>query len=159
VSTLIRERVELAIQGRSPNVICRLRSGWAVLGDSQFIAGYSLLLPDPVVPSVNDLEPNQRAQFFLEMTAIGDALLATTDAYRINYEILGNSEPALHAHIFPRRITEPDQYRVGPVFAYPKAERESRPFDPVRDNRLLRLLRDFLEAKGQAREEIPQRIV
>ena len=159
MSTLIHERVELAIQGRSPNVICRLRSGWAVLGDSQFIAGYSLLLPDPVVPSVNDLEPDQRAQFFLDMTAIGDALLATTDAYRINYEILGNSEPALHAHIFPRRITEPDQYRVGPVFTYPKSERESRPFDPVRDNRLLRLLRDFLEAKGQAREEIAQRIV
>ena len=63
------------------------------------------------------------------MTAIGDALLAATDAYRINYEILGNSEPALHVHVFPRRMTEPDQYRGGPVFNYPEAERESRPFD------------------------------
>ena len=147
MSTLIHERVELANQGRSPQVICRLRSGWAVLGDSQFITGYCLLLPDPVVASVNDLAPDQRAQFFLDMTAIGDALLATTDAHRINYEILGNSEPALHAHIFPRRMTEPDQYRFGPVFAYPKAERESRPFDPVRDDRLLRSLRDFLATK------------
>jgi hypothetical protein len=57
MSTFIHEQVELARQERSPNVICRLRSGWAVLGDSQFIAGYSLLLPDPVVPSVNDLAP------------------------------------------------------------------------------------------------------
>jgi len=150
VSTLIRERVELANQGRSPQVICRLHSGWAVLGDSQFIVGYSLLLPDPVVPSLNDLAPDQRARFLLDMTAIGDALLAATDAYRINYEILGNSEPALHAHIFPRRITEPEQYRFGPVFSYPKAERESRPFDPVRDEVLRQRLRRFLETVGAA---------
>lgn len=148
VSTLIHERVELAKQGPSSQVICRLRSGWAVLGDSQFIAGYSLLLPDPVVPSLNDLAPDQRAQFLLDMTAIGDALLATTDAYRINYEILGNTEPALHAHIFPRRMTEPDAYRVGPVFRYPKAEREARPFDAVRDEGLRSALQRFLESNG-----------
>ena len=150
MSTSIEEQVELAKQGLSPHVICRVRSGWAVLGDSQFIAGYSLLLPDPVVASINALAPDQRAQFLMDMTAIGDALLATTDAYRINYEILGNSEPALHAHIFPRRMTEPDQYRCGPVFAYPKAERESRPFDSGREDRLLRSLRDFLKTKGYA---------
>jgi diadenosine tetraphosphate (Ap4A) HIT family hydrolase len=120
------------------------------LGDSQFIAGYSLLLPDPVVPSLNDLALDQRAQFLLDMTAIGDALMATTDACRINYEILGNTEPALHAHIFPRRITEPDQYRFGPVFSYPKAERENRPFAPVRDEVLRHGLARFLETVGAA---------
>ena len=150
MSTLIQEQVELARKGLSPHVICRVRSGWAVLGDSQFITGYSLLLPDPVVASINALAPDQRVQFLVDMTAVGDALLATTDAYRINYEILGNSEPALHAHIFPRRMTEPDQYRCGPVFAYPKAERESRPFDSGREDRLLRSLRDFLKTKGYA---------
>ena len=150
MNTLIHERVAEARRGLSPPVICRLRSGWAVLGDSQFIAGYSLLLPDPVVSSLNDLSAHGRAQFLLDMTAIGDALLATTDAYRINYEILGNSEPALHAHIFPRRMTEPDRYRGGPVFNYPEAERESRPFDPARDDRLLRSLREFLETSGYA---------
>jgi diadenosine tetraphosphate (Ap4A) HIT family hydrolase len=145
MNTLIHERVAEAREGLSRQMICRLRSGWAVLGDSQFIAGYSLLLPDPVVPSLNDLSAPDRAQFLLDMTAIGDALLAATDAYRINYEILGNSEPALHAHIFPRRMSEPEPYRGGPVFVYPKAEREKRPFDPVRDDRLLRSLRNFLE--------------
>jgi diadenosine tetraphosphate (Ap4A) HIT family hydrolase len=150
MSTLIHKRVELARRGLSPQMICRLKSGWAVLGDSQFIAGYSLLLADPVVPSLNDLAPDRRAQFLLDMTAIGDALLAATDAYRINYEILGNTEAALHVHIFPRRMSEPGEYRFGPVFAYPKAERESRPFDPARDDRLLRSLRDFLKANRES---------
>ena len=31
---------------------------------------------------------------------------------------LGNSEPALHAHVFPRYHDEPEEFRVGPVFAY-----------------------------------------
>jgi diadenosine tetraphosphate (Ap4A) HIT family hydrolase len=148
MTTLIHERVTEAREGLSQQVIGRLRSGWAVLGDSQFIAGYSLLLPDPVVPSLNDLSAPDRAQFLLDMSAIGDALLAATDAYRINYEILGNSEPALHAHIFPRRMSEPEPYRSGPVFLYPKAEREKLPFDPVRDDRLLQSLRNFLRTHG-----------
>ena len=42
-----------------------------------------------------------RKTFFYEMSLVGDALLSVTDAVRINYEMLGNLEPALHAHIFP----------------------------------------------------------
>jgi hypothetical protein len=47
-------------------------------------------------------------------------------------------------------MTEPDEYRGGPVVVYPKAKRDSQPFDPARDERLLRSLRDFLETKGYA---------
>jgi diadenosine tetraphosphate (Ap4A) HIT family hydrolase len=76
-------------------------SGWAVIGDQQFIPGYSLLLPNPVATDLNALTGEQRNQYLSDMVLIGDALLEVTDAYRINYEILGNTEPALHAHIFP----------------------------------------------------------
>ena len=48
---LITERVALARNGANDKVICRLASGWAVMGDVQFLPGYCLLLPDPVVPS------------------------------------------------------------------------------------------------------------
>jgi diadenosine tetraphosphate (Ap4A) HIT family hydrolase len=67
------------------------------------------------------------------MVALGDALLAVTDAYRINYEILGNGEPALHAHVFPRRMSEPDEFRVHPVWSYPQDMRRSVLFEPTRD--------------------------
>jgi diadenosine tetraphosphate (Ap4A) HIT family hydrolase len=49
------------------------------------------------------------------MARIGEALHACTDTFRINYEILGNGDAALHAHVFPRYLTEPDQYRRAPV--------------------------------------------
>ena len=116
--TLIHRRVAAAREGANPAVIARMRSGWAVVGDHQVVHGYCLLLPDPVVPDLNALQPSARSLFLLEMTALGDALLDVTGAARINYEILGNSEPALHAHLFPRYDSEPQEFRSGPVWRY-----------------------------------------
>ena len=90
MSTLIHQRVAAARAGTNPTVICQMPSGWVVLCDVQFLRGYSILLPDPVVPDLNSLDREQRAQYLLDMVTIGDALLEVTGAFRINYEILGN---------------------------------------------------------------------
>ena len=116
--TLIHRRVTAAQDGTNPTVITKMRSGWAVMGDRQVVHGWCLLLPDPVVPDLNALEPEARAIFLADMTRLGDALLTVTRATRINYEILGNSEPALHAHLFPRYDTEPEALRRRPVWFY-----------------------------------------
>jgi diadenosine tetraphosphate (Ap4A) HIT family hydrolase len=115
---LIAERVARAQRGESPWVIDKLPSGWAVIGDVQFLPGYCLLLADPVVPSLNDLTGDRREQFMRDMVRIGDALLKATNSYRINYEVLGNSEPELHAHIFPRYMSEADDMRRRPAWFY-----------------------------------------
>jgi diadenosine tetraphosphate (Ap4A) HIT family hydrolase len=138
--TLIHRRVREAQAGTNPTVVCRVSSGWAVLGDEQFLRGYSLLLPDPVVPDPNALGDEQRKTFLYEMTVVGDALQEVTGAYRINYCILGNTEPALHAHVQPRYLEEPLKYRVGPVWNYPKLQQRRRPFDPERDRELMEML-------------------
>jgi len=84
----------------------------------QFLPGYCLLLGDPVVPSLNDLSCQARAQFLEDMVRIGDAILKSTDSFRINYEILGNSEPELHAHVIPRYASEPEERRLMPAWFY-----------------------------------------
>ena len=137
MSTLIHQRVAAARAGTNPTVICQMPSGWVVLCDVQFLRGYSILLPDPVVPDLNSLDREQRAQYLLDMVTIGDALLEVTGAFRINYEILGNLEPALHAQIIPRYLSEPEELRKGPVFAYDKAYRNSIEFDCERDKELM----------------------
>jgi diadenosine tetraphosphate (Ap4A) HIT family hydrolase len=135
---LIEQRVAEARAGENPTVLCQMPSGWAVIGDQQFIRGYCLLLADPVLPDLNSLRGAQRVQYLADMCIIGDALLEVTGAYRINYEILGNSEPALHAHIFPRYLNEPVEARGVPVWAgYSKEAYYSRPFDLVRDQVLI----------------------
>lgn len=116
--TAIHRQVEAARSGRLPRVIKRMQSGWAVLGDPQITHGYCLLLPDPVVAHLNELSGAARRQFLDDMTALGDAVLEETGAERINYEILGNVEPALHAHVIPRYGHEDPELRQKPVWLH-----------------------------------------
>jgi len=115
---LISERVELARLGKLPAVVSRVASGWVVMGDAQFLPGYCQLWPDPVVPSLNDLSPTARATYLEDMAAVGDAVLSVTGAVRVNYEILCNVVPELHAHVFPRYANEPAELREKPVWFY-----------------------------------------
>ena len=137
MTTLIHQRVEAARAGTNPTVISRMPSGWAVLGDVQFLRGYSLLLADPVAPDLNALDESQRVRFLQDMVILGDALLEVTEAYRINYEILGNTEAALHAHVFPRYMSEPEGLRRGPAWLYDREFRLSVKFDAERDKELM----------------------
>jgi diadenosine tetraphosphate (Ap4A) HIT family hydrolase len=95
-----------------------MQSGWAVLGDPQITRGYCLLLPDPVVPDLNALTGETRQQFLHDMASLGDAVLSVTGAERVNYEILGNVEPALHAHVIPRHAGEDPDLRRKPVWLH-----------------------------------------
>lgn len=116
--TQIHGWVETARAGANPNVVARVRSGWVVAGAQQVVPGYCLLVPDPVVGNLNALVGAARSQFLADMAALGDVLLQVTGAARINYEILGNAEPALHAHLFPRYETEPEATRRAPVWLH-----------------------------------------
>ena len=116
--TAIHRQVEAARQGELERAIARMSSGWAVLGDPQITRGYCLLLPDPVVPDLNALTGEARQQFLHDMATLGDAVLAVTGAERINYEILGNVEPALHAHVIPRHTVEEPDLRRKPVWLH-----------------------------------------
>jgi diadenosine tetraphosphate (Ap4A) HIT family hydrolase len=135
METMVHRRVEEARRGTNPTVIARMDSGWAVLGDKQVVRGYSLLLPDPVVSGLNDLDADARARFLLDMTLLGDALLKVTGAEHVNYEILGNWEPALHAHVAPRYPGEPPERRRAPIWFYDWDEAPR--FSPERDRRLM----------------------
>jgi diadenosine tetraphosphate (Ap4A) HIT family hydrolase len=116
--TIIHAQVLAAREGRDPKVIARLYSGWAVFGERQFVRGYALLLPDPVVPNLNALGAQERMAFLSDMSRLGDALLKVTGAARINYAIFGNQDPALHAHVIPRYLDEPEALRGAQPWAY-----------------------------------------
>jgi len=149
LANLIVERVELARRGQNQFVICRMKSGWLVVGDVQPLPGYCVLLADPVIESVNALDEAGRAQYSLDVIRAGDAVLAATDAYRINYETLGNSEPALHTHIIPRYRTEPDEKR-GRVAWVVYDWRTARRFDPAQDGPFVEHMRRHLNAGPSA---------
>jgi diadenosine tetraphosphate (Ap4A) HIT family hydrolase len=149
LANLIAERVESARRGQNQFVISRMKSGWLVIGDVQPLPGYCVLLADPVVESINAMERVERIQYSLDVICVGDALLAVTDAYRINYETLGNSEPALHTHIIPRYRTETDDKR-GRVAWLAYDWKTARTFDPTRDGSFIERMRAHLNLVSAA---------
>ena len=115
------------------------------MGDPQVISGYCLLLPDPVVPDLNALSPDAQLAFLADMARLGTSLRDLTGAVRVNYAIFGNLEPALHAHVFPRRATEPAELRTAHPWAWDWAQAAA--FDPDRDGTLLATLRTRLTGR------------
>jgi diadenosine tetraphosphate (Ap4A) HIT family hydrolase len=147
--TAIHRQVSAARDGKDLKVLARLPSGWAVFGERQFVRGYLLLLPDPVVPTLNALGAQERGQFLLDMARLGDALLKSTAAVRINYAILGNVEPALHAHVMPRYADEPAELRTAHPWAHDWGAAPA--FDPQECAPLAVLLRRDLTRQGATR--------
>jgi diadenosine tetraphosphate (Ap4A) HIT family hydrolase len=145
--TYIHRQVASTRAGNEPALICRMPSGWAVLANMQYLPGYCILLPDPVVSSLNALTREKRAEYLCDMATIGDALLEVTDSFRINYAIMGNSDPALHAHIIPRYISEPEKIRKHLPWDYPQDVMDDRCFDAERDQELIAKLAEAIKKK------------
>jgi diadenosine tetraphosphate (Ap4A) HIT family hydrolase len=121
--------IAAALRGENAKVMARMRSGFAVIGDTQHLPGYSLLLTDdPGLDHPTDLPWSRRRDFFFDLALIGEAVFAVTrehGAHRINYEVLGNSWPHLHGHVHPRYAWEPRDKAGGPVWRYPKEIRNA----------------------------------
>lgn len=113
----------------------------------QYLRGYCILLPDPVVSSLNDLSQQQRVSYLCDMSIVGDALLEVTEAYRINYAIMGNSDQVLHAHIVPRYLTQPDDFRSNTPWSYPHEIMDNTLFDLDRDKDLIRKIRNAVRKR------------
>jgi diadenosine tetraphosphate (Ap4A) HIT family hydrolase len=146
MTTAIHRQVEALRAGQDATLIARLASGWAVLASTQVIAGYSLLLPDPVVPHLNALEGVLRSRFLADMATLGDALLEVTGAVRINYAIFGNVDRALHAHVFPRTAHEPEALRTQQPFAHDWTQAPR--FDAAAHTPLIQRIRAALQQRG-----------
>ncbi|MGC5335030.1 HIT family protein [Micromonospora sp. DT62] len=124
------DRIGAAERGENPTVITRMRTGWAVMGDTQHLPGYTLLLYAGKADHLTDLPVRQRTDFLTDMSLLGEAVLKVISGrdpavHRLNYEILGNSWHHLHAHIHPRYTWEPAPWRNGPVWRYDSAVRDA----------------------------------
>jgi len=62
------DRIGTALKGENPTVMRRLASAFAVIGDVQFLPGYSVLLVDePDVQRLSDLPRDKRLSFLSDM--------------------------------------------------------------------------------------------
>ena len=120
----MRDRIGSARAGTNPTVLASLPQSFAVIGDTQFLPGYCVLLvDDPGVDRLTDLPRSRRVEFLASMDTLGQAVEAACRATdpefrRMNYEILGNTDAYLHAHLFARYEWEPTEHVGRPVWLY-----------------------------------------
>ena len=119
------DRVGSALAGENPTVLAELDHAFAVIGDVQWLPGYSLALTKvPGVDRLSDLPRVQRIGYLADVdllaSAVEEVCRRRDGAFRrVNVEILGNADAFLHAHIWPRYDWEPDALLKKPVWLYP----------------------------------------
>lgn len=120
-----RDRIASAHQGDNPTVMAKMPEAFAVIGDVQWLPGYSVLLTDdPAVTRLSDLPRERRAAYLRSLDVLAEAVELACHAadpgfLRVNIEILGNADPFLHTHVWPRYAWEPTDVVAKPVWLYP----------------------------------------
>jgi diadenosine tetraphosphate (Ap4A) HIT family hydrolase len=88
------------------------------LSREQHVPGWCVLTCRRHVREPHELAPEERGDFFTDLLRAGEALEQAYTADKINYQILGNLVPHLHAHIQPRFYG--DAYPGQPVSGAPE---------------------------------------
>ncbi|MFJ8108192.1 diadenosine tetraphosphate hydrolase [Streptomyces sp. NPDC096132] len=150
-----KDRIGSALRGANPTVLRRLTAGFAVIGDVQFLPGYSVLLvDDPAVQRLSELPRAKRLAFLSDMDRLGEAVERACERLdpafrRVNLEILGNADPFLHAHVWPRFDWEPAELVRAPVWLYPRERwSDERHALGPRHDALRATIREELDAAG-----------
>ena len=139
-------RILSAINGTNPMLIKELKGGYAVFGDVQFLPGYCVLLPKKEVNSLNVLSLEEREQFLSDMSILGDAIIQSCTPIRVNYDILGNTDNFLHAHVFPRYEWESEERKKMPVWLYDSSNWHNKEtaYSPIKHDKIRNSILEYL---------------
>ena len=114
--------IERCRTGEFADFVAELPHSFVILGDAQFYRGYCVVLARRHVSEIHLMPPADARALFDETVAVGRAIALATWPLKLNYECLGNLEPHVHWHVFPR--FEADAMRAAPVWMRPEAERK-----------------------------------
>ena len=139
-------RILSTINGTNPMLIKELKGGYAVFGDVQFLPGYCVLLPKKEVNSLNVLTLEEREQFLSDMSVLGDAIIHSCTPTRVNYDILGNTDNFLHAHVFPRYEWESEERKKMPVWLYDSSNWHNKEtaYSPIKHDKIRNSILEYL---------------
>ncbi len=93
-----------------------------ILGDRQFYRGYCVVFARLHATELHLMPPGEASALFEETLAVGAAIAAVVKPLKLNHECLGNGEPHVHWHVFPRYASDPTHR--WPVWARPESEQK-----------------------------------
>ena len=123
------------------DLVAELPRSWLILGDAQFYRGYCVLFAKRHITEMHLMPRGEAHELLDELIAVGRTLERVVKPLKLNYECLGNQEPHVHWHVFPRYAEDP--MKLAPVWL--RAEHERRVALEDDDRRgLIRALRTDL---------------
>ena len=114
--------IERIRAGQFSDLVAELPRSWIILGDAQFYRGYCVLLAKRHVVEPYLMPRGEVHELLDEMLAAGRAISNVAAPAKLNYECLGNQEPHVHWHIFPRYVDDP--MRLQPVWMRDESQRK-----------------------------------
>lgn len=113
---------------KNPYFVAELETGYVVLGDHQFFRGYTLFLCKEHAHELHELDTDFRTKFLVEMAEVSEAVFRVFQPKKLNYELLGNGDPHLHWHLFPRHADDPQP--TSPIWNIDSALRRAESTKP-----------------------------
>jgi diadenosine tetraphosphate (Ap4A) HIT family hydrolase len=124
----ICDRIQQIKEHRNRHFVAELDTGYVVCGDFQFFRGYMLLLCKTHAPELHELPRGTSERFLIEMSLLAESVFHGFRPKKLNYECLGNMEPHLHWHIFPRHANDPSP--LTPSWSIDKSIRYDEQYRP-----------------------------
>ncbi len=84
------------------DLVITLEASWVTMQKAAPVRGYACLVSRTHAVELHDLSEAAACAFMRDARRVSSALVAATDAVKLNCEIHGNSLPHLHMHFFPR---------------------------------------------------------
>lgn len=104
----ICESIARIKEGTCPYFVQELETGYVILSYFQYFKGYTLFFCKEHKTELHQLDPAFRMQFLKEMSQVAEAVCKAFQPKKLNYELLGNTEPHMHWHLYPRYGTDPN---------------------------------------------------
>ena len=136
--------IERCRAGAFPDFVAELPHSFVILGDAQFYRGYCVVLAREHVNEMHLMASETARALFDETIAVGRAIATVTRPLKLNYECLGNQEPHVHWHVFPRHTADP--MSKAPVWLRSETERKVKLEDSDRRS-LIATLADELRRR------------
>ena len=108
--------------GAFRDFVAELPGCYVILGDRQYYRGYCVMLSKIHATELYLMPADDARVLFDEVRLVAEAIAEVVNPWKMNYESLGNSEPHVHWHLFPRY--ESDEQRRGPIWIRAEAEQK-----------------------------------
>ncbi len=92
--------------------VAELKQSYVRLPKDQTVRGYVLVALKRHANELFELSPQERAEFFDDVSQVAQAIQTVFHPVKINYMIYGNRCPHVHCHVVPRYVEDDP---LGPV--------------------------------------------